>query len=138
MSDTESIDLRSRIAWQSEAAARLRRGEPVLAPKPQPTPPPAFVPEPAAAAQPPVPVPEPTPDPVPPPTPPPPPAPATRTQRFELNIGWLERVAEERAAVDPNCRDEWRFMLHELRAYARADGSLPPQFAPLVAEMLAA
>jgi hypothetical protein len=56
------------------------------------------------------------------------------TQPREWNLWDLERIAREEAAEHPERRDEWVYLFLNLRQFARADGSLPAEFDPLVRE----
>lgn len=87
--------------------------EPEPAPEPEPQPEAEPEPEPAPIAQ---------------PTPPPPAPAAPRGGPW--NVWELERVLRESGEQD----EEKTFLLHYLREYAGADGTLPPEFDDLVRE----
>jgi hypothetical protein len=56
------------------------------------------------------------------------------TQPRQWNLWDLERLAREEASDHPERRDEWSYLFLHLRQFARADGSLPTEFDPLVRE----
>jgi outer membrane biosynthesis protein TonB len=127
--------------WQPEEAAPVASEPPQLAPvEPQPPPPPR---EPLR------PMPSPPPEPAPPPTPAPPPAAVAPPEAGaavvplpwrlsvhaqEWNLWDLERVAREDTRRDPERRAEFSALFLHLRQFATADGTLPPEFDPLVRE----
>jgi hypothetical protein len=113
-------ELRTRVARQADAAARLRAGLPL---EPEPVAEPA---EPEVAAPPvePPPVLQPAPQ-----APAPPRLAAVAPLRLSL---WsLERLARARAAEDPTRAAELRWTLLYLRSHADARGDLPDCFAEL-------
>jgi outer membrane biosynthesis protein TonB len=80
----------------------------------------------------PVPGPEPVAEAEPQPAPPPEPEPVRTGSPGEWNIWGLERLVREQP--DHVRRDEWAAMVVSLRDFARADGTLPPEFDDLVRE----
>jgi outer membrane biosynthesis protein TonB len=82
------------------------------------------------------------PEPEPEPAVPPPPTQVSSVVEFrprtaeprQWNLWDLERIAREEAVDYPERRDEWSYLFLNLRQFARADGSLPAEFDPLVRE----
>jgi len=113
--DEDLAELKARIARPVEAAARLRRGLPLLEEPPVEEPEPVVELEAAAGAA--VVLELPAPKPSPPP------------QRG-VNLFELERAV--RACPDPAVAEELRFYVLYLRHHAGASGALPPSLVPLV------
>jgi hypothetical protein len=114
---------------EPELAVSERSARAILATGPPPTPEPprprAREPEPAVQSEPtaePEPAPEPEPEPEPEPSPVEPPR--------EWSIWELQRLIRDRP--DDARQEEWTALLHSLRDFARADGTLPVDFDELV------
>jgi hypothetical protein len=111
---------------EPELAVSERSARAILASGPPPVPEPPRPPPPRAS----VPVPEPEPEPELAPEPEAEPEPPSAEPPREWSIWELQRLIRERP--DHPQQEEWAALVHSLRDFARADGTLPVEFDELV------
>jgi hypothetical protein len=125
-------ELAARERALEERARVLETREATPPPQPEPAPAPVVVAEPVL-----VPVPEPEPEPEPEHVPVPVQAESTPSRPGQVRLGELERRVRERGANFPDRLEDWNTYLYFLRDHAAIDGSLPPTFDGLIAEVFA-
>jgi len=115
-------ELAARERALEERVRVLETREATPPPQPEPAPAPVIVAEP---------------EPEPQPEPGPPQAAPTPSRPGQVRLGELERRVRERGADFPDRLEDWNTYLFFLRDHAAIDGSLPPTFDGLIAEVFA-